>query len=67
VNAVRAALEAAMSRPVTPVYSELSELLQVHVHRALSGQQTPQQALQLAAADIRALLVRSGLDDGLSP
>jgi ABC-type glycerol-3-phosphate transport system substrate-binding protein len=31
VHEVRAAIEAAVSRPVTPVYSELSELLQVHV------------------------------------
>jgi multiple sugar transport system substrate-binding protein len=58
---VRAALDAAASRPVTPVYSELSELLQVHVHRALSGQQNPEAALRLAAADIRALFSRSGL------
>jgi multiple sugar transport system substrate-binding protein len=61
LDQVRAALEAAASRPVTPVYSELSELLQVHIHRALSGQQEPDTALRLAASDIRALLARSGL------
>lgn len=61
VNEVRAALEAAASRPVTPVYSELSEFLQVHVHRALSGQQSPADALRMAATEIRELLARAGL------
>jgi ABC-type glycerol-3-phosphate transport system substrate-binding protein len=64
---IRDALDAAMSRPATPVYSELSELLQVHVHRALSGQQAPDVALHRAAEDIRALLTRSGLDTATSP
>lgn len=62
LTSIRAALDAARSRPVTPVYSELSELLQVHVHRALSGQQEPELALRAAAADLRALLARSGLN-----
>jgi multiple sugar transport system substrate-binding protein len=59
---VRAAVAAAVPRPVTPVYSEMSELLQVHLHRALTGQQRPEEALRLAAAEIRHLLARSGLD-----
>jgi multiple sugar transport system substrate-binding protein len=59
---VRDAVAAAMPRPVTPVYSELSERLQVHLHRALTGQQSPKDALDRAAADIRDLLARSGLD-----
>jgi multiple sugar transport system substrate-binding protein len=58
---IRSALDAAIPRPVTPVYSELSELLQVHVHRALTGQQDPAAALRLAARDIRVLLSRAGL------
>lgn len=61
VDEIRAALDAAAARPVTPVYSELSEVLQVHLHRALSGQQEPAVALRLAAADIRELLSRAGL------
>ena len=60
---VRAAVAAAVPRPVTPVYSELSELLQVQLHRALTGQQSPQDALHRAAAEIRQLLARSGLDE----
>lgn len=58
---VRAALDAAVPRPVTPVYGELSEILQVHVHRALSRQQDPAAALAEAASQIRALLARAGL------
>jgi multiple sugar transport system substrate-binding protein len=58
---VRRIIETAVPRPVTPVYSELSETLQVHVHRALSGQQTPEAALTDAAREIRALLGRAGL------
>lgn len=61
VDDVRDVLDAAVTRPVTPVYSELSELLQVRLHRALTRQQTPAAALQDAARDIRALLERSGL------
>jgi multiple sugar transport system substrate-binding protein len=54
-------LDAAVARPATPVYSELSELLQVQVHRALSGQKTPEAALRDAAKEMRDLLARSGL------
>ena len=60
--AVARALDAAVARPVTPVYTELSELLQVHVHRALSGQEPPEDALRAAAREIRTLLARSGLE-----
>ena len=61
IEQVRQLLDAAAPRPVTPVYSELSEILQVRLHRALSGQQTPAAALREAAREIRTLLVRSGL------
>jgi multiple sugar transport system substrate-binding protein len=59
------ALDAAVARPVTPVYSELSDSLQVHIHRTLSGQEEPDDALRLAAQEIRTLLSRTGLQ-GLS-
>jgi hypothetical protein len=39
-------------------------MLQVRLHRALSGQQTPAAALREAAREIRALLARSGLASG---
>jgi ABC-type glycerol-3-phosphate transport system substrate-binding protein len=58
---IRRALEATVARPVTPVYSEMSEILQVHLHRALTSQEEPSDALHDAAREIRALLERSGL------
>jgi len=61
---LREALAAAEPRPVTPVYSELSEILQIRVHRALTGQQTPAEALRDAAREMRALLSRAGLAAG---
>ncbi|MGE3472763.1 MAG: hypothetical protein AB7O28_20590, partial [Vicinamibacterales bacterium] len=53
---------AAVARPATPVYGELSETLQVHLHRALSGQQAPADALAAAGRELRALVARAGLD-----
>jgi multiple sugar transport system substrate-binding protein len=58
---VRTIIERATARPATPVYSELSEVLQVHVHRALTRQAEPREALRIAAADMRRVLERSGL------
>lgn len=55
---------AARPRPVTPVYTELSEILQISVHRTLSGQQEPRPALEDAARAMRRLLADSGLASG---
>ena len=57
----RAIIERAVPRPVTPVYAELSELLQLWLHRALSGQTEPADALEQAADGMRRLLERAGL------
>jgi hypothetical protein len=46
---------------VTPVYSELSGLLQVRLHEALTGQRDPGEALSLAAREMRGLLARKDL------
>ena len=54
----RSVIQRAVPRPVTPVYSELSELLQISLHRALTRQQEPREALAEAAAAMRALLVK---------
>jgi multiple sugar transport system substrate-binding protein len=54
-------IEAAKPRPVTPVYTQLSELLQIRLHRALTGQQAPRAALHDAAEEMRRLLDRVGL------
>lgn len=52
----RRVIAAATPRPVSPVYSQLSALLQVSLHRALTGQQEPQAALTEAAEAMRTLL-----------
>jgi multiple sugar transport system substrate-binding protein len=57
----RAAIEQAVARPASPVYTELSEVLQVWLHRALSGQVEPAAALASAARAMRAALVRAEL------
>jgi len=54
----RALIERAVVRPVSPVYAELSGTLQIYLHRALSAQLGPRDALQQAAREIRALLAR---------
>jgi multiple sugar transport system substrate-binding protein len=54
----RRIIEAATPRPVTPVYSELSAILQVALHGALTGQEEPRPALERAATQMRELLAR---------
>ena len=61
LDQVRQALDAAAPRPVSPVYTEISEILQVRLHRALTGQELPEPALRAAAREIRTLLSRAGL------
>lgn len=61
-DTVRAIVERAVPRPVTPVYTELSQILQVRLHRALTGQQEPAEALAAAAEEMRRLLRRIGLE-----
>ena len=53
-------IEAARPRPVTPVYAELSRVLQVHLHRALTRQEAPGPALRAAQQEAQALLDRFG-------
>jgi multiple sugar transport system substrate-binding protein len=55
----RAVLEHATPRPVTPIYSQLSELLQIQLHRALTGQAAPADALTEAARAMEALVERT--------
>jgi len=57
----RRIIERAVARPVTPVYTELSEILQIALHRALTDQQEPRAALEGAAASMQALLDKFGL------
>jgi multiple sugar transport system substrate-binding protein len=60
-NDVRRIIDHAVPRPVTPVYAELSELLQVELHRALTRQAEPGAALHDAATKMNALLQRAKL------
>jgi multiple sugar transport system substrate-binding protein len=57
----RRAIESATPRPVTPIYTELSEILQIELHRALVRQAEPQDALNSAAAKINVLIERTGM------
>jgi len=59
----REVIEHAVPRPVTPVYTELSEILQIDLHRALTRQQEPAAALAHAARAMQALLDRVGLGE----
>jgi hypothetical protein len=59
--AAKELIEHAVLRPITPVYTQLSGILQVHLHRALTRQEEPQAALSQAAEEIRHLLTRAGL------
>jgi ABC-type glycerol-3-phosphate transport system substrate-binding protein len=62
----RAIIERAVPRPVTPVYTQLSGILQIHVHRALTRQEAPAEALSAAAAEMRTLLQSFGLENPAS-
>jgi len=58
---VRRIIERAVPRPVTPVYTQLSSILQIRLHRSLTGQQEPRAALEAAAREMRKLLRTVGL------
>jgi multiple sugar transport system substrate-binding protein len=60
----RRVIQYAVPRPVTPVYNQLSEILQINLHRALTRQTTPIAALARAEAEMQALLDRVGLGTG---
>jgi multiple sugar transport system substrate-binding protein len=60
-------VQRAVPRPVIPIYTELSEILQVQLHRALTRQVPPRDALRSAALEMRAALERSGLAPGVAP
>ena len=59
LSLARSIVERAVPRPATPIYSQLSELLQIDLHRALSGQVPPDRALHDAARAMNALIERT--------
>jgi multiple sugar transport system substrate-binding protein len=61
---IRQIIDFAVPRPVTPVYTQLSEILQIQLHRALTRQTGPAEALAQAQAEMQRLLNRAGLGTG---
>jgi multiple sugar transport system substrate-binding protein len=61
---VRRIIEYGVPRPVTPIYTQLSEILQIHLHRALTRQSEPAEALARAQSEMQRLLNRAGLGAG---
>lgn len=61
LDEAKRAIESATPRPVTPIYTEMSEILQIELHRALVRQAEPQEALNTAARRIDALIERTGM------
>jgi len=61
---VRRIIEYGVPRPVTPIYTQLSEILQIHLHRALTQQSEPAEALARAQTEMQRLLNRAGLGTG---
>ena len=55
----RRAIESATPRPVIPIWTQLSELLQIQLHRALARQTPPEEALRTAAREMNALIERT--------
>jgi multiple sugar transport system substrate-binding protein len=53
---LRQAVEQAQPRPVSPVYTQISQAIYENVNAALSGQATPQEALEAAQSDMEAAL-----------
>jgi multiple sugar transport system substrate-binding protein len=59
VAMARTIVARAVARPAMPIYSQLSELLQIQLHRALTGQAKPDAALRDAAREMNALIERT--------
>jgi multiple sugar transport system substrate-binding protein len=58
---IRRIIDAAVPRPATPIWAELSSELQIALHRALTGEAEPKAALELAASRMQKLIEDSGL------
>ncbi len=48
--------KAAVPRPVSPFWSQLSGVIEIEVHKALTNQQTPKEALDKAAVEMEKIL-----------
>ncbi len=56
---IKRAIQSATPRPVIPIYTQLSEILQIQLHRALTRQTTADDALHTAARDMNTLIERT--------
>ncbi|MCA0986626.1 ABC transporter substrate-binding protein [Guptibacillus algicola] len=52
------ALEGAVSRPVAPNYPEISEIIQIHVSKAIAGEETPEEAAAAMEKEMKEKLVK---------
>jgi multiple sugar transport system substrate-binding protein len=55
-NALRDGITQARARPVSPVYPQISQAIYKNVNSALSGQQSPEDAIKQANSDIEKAL-----------
>jgi ABC-type glycerol-3-phosphate transport system substrate-binding protein len=49
----------ALPRPLSPVYSDMSEAIQLHIHQALTRQTSPADALSALQSDLQTIIVRT--------
>ena len=61
VEQAREIIGSATPRPVTPIYTQLSEILQIQLHRALVRQTSPEAALRTAAREMNEVIERTGI------
>jgi multiple sugar transport system substrate-binding protein len=53
---LKQSVEQARSRPVSPVYTQISQAIYKNVNAALAGQMSPEEALKKADGDINSAL-----------
>jgi multiple sugar transport system substrate-binding protein len=58
---IREIIQAAVPRPPSPVWTQLSETLQIHLHRALAGQVDTGDALAAATRELERVLAETGV------
>jgi multiple sugar transport system substrate-binding protein len=58
LKSLKEVLFTARPRPITPLYSLISDILRLHFSRALTQQEPPEEALRRGQAEIAALLAR---------
>jgi multiple sugar transport system substrate-binding protein len=61
VERAREIVSRARPRPVTPIWTQLSEILQVQLHRALVRQAEPEAALRSAAREMNEIIEKTGV------